>query len=186
MKSETKNEQQHKEINGIEAYKIALETRNFEIGLFWQRSNYFLALNAALSIGFFRITNDTHSILFAFLGVFVSILWYKVNLGSKYWQARWEYRLSLKEEEIANGLEFFSADAKLIQSDVEKSFEHGAAKKRKFQKWVEKQALKKPSVSYNMILLSLMFVVTWGWLLITKILPCEKLKEQLMSFVQYY
>ncbi|ENN6985946.1 hypothetical protein ACAB91_004506 [Vibrio parahaemolyticus] len=43
-------------IDDLEAYKIALETRNMEIKLFWQRSNYFLALNAALALGFFRLT----------------------------------------------------------------------------------------------------------------------------------
>lgn len=31
----------------------ALDTRNFEISLYWQRSNYFLVLNTALAVGFF-------------------------------------------------------------------------------------------------------------------------------------
>ena len=36
-------------------FKIALETRNFEILLYWQRSNYFLVLNTALAVGFFSV-----------------------------------------------------------------------------------------------------------------------------------
>lgn len=158
------------EVSGLEAYKIALETRNLEIGLFWQRSNYFLVLNSALAIGFFRLADNKYSLLLACLGAFVSFLWYRVNLGSKYWQARWEHRLNEKEKEIAQGLEFFSASSTLIQSDVEASFSHGADKKGQFQKWLEQQALKKPSVSYNMTLLSLVFVGTWGLLMVIKIL----------------
>lgn len=167
MSSEQENEAV--EVSGFEAYKIALETRNLEIGLFWQRSNYFLVLNAALAIGFFRLADNKYSLLLACLGAFVSFLWYRVNLGSKFWQARWEYRLNQKEKEIANDLQFFSADSQLIQADVEASFSHGAGKKGKFQKWLEQQALKKPSVSYNMTLLSLVFVSTWGLLMIIRV-----------------
>ena len=37
----------------LEAYRTALATRNFEISLFWQRSNYFLVLSTAIAVGFF-------------------------------------------------------------------------------------------------------------------------------------
>jgi hypothetical protein len=33
----------------LEAYRTALATRNLEINLFWQRSNYFLVLNTAIA-----------------------------------------------------------------------------------------------------------------------------------------
>ncbi|OHU85382.1 MULTISPECIES: hypothetical protein [Pseudoalteromonas] len=167
--SAEEDKENNEKVSGLEAYKIALETRNLEIGLFWQRSNYFLVLNAALAIGFFRLSDNKYSILLACLGAFVSFLWFRVNLGSKYWQARWEHRLNKKENEIASDLEFFSADSTTIQADVEASFSHGANTKGKFQKWLEQQALKKPSVSYNMTLLSLVFVATWGLLIIIKI-----------------
>ena len=35
----------------FELYKIAIQTRNLELGFFWQRSNYFLVLNTALATG---------------------------------------------------------------------------------------------------------------------------------------
>jgi len=166
----SEQEQKNKnELSGLDAYKIALDTRNLEIGLFWQRSNYFLVLNAALAIGFFRLGDNKYSLLLACLGAFVSFLWYRVNLGSKYWQARWEYRLSKKEKEIANDLDFFSASSSLIQADVEDSFSHGVDKKGTLQKWLERQALKKPSVSYNMTLLSLVFVAVWGLLILIRL-----------------
>ena len=163
------NNEKAEELSGLEAYKIALDTRNLEVGLFWQRSNYFLVLNAALAIGFFRLADNKYSFLLACLGAFVSFLWYRVNLGSKYWQARWEQRLSEKEKEIAEELDFFSAAPARIQADVEKSFLHGAERKSRFQKWLEQQALKKPSVSYNMTILSLVFVGTWVLLVLIKL-----------------
>lgn len=41
------------QIEKKDLYKIAIETRNLEIGMLWQRSNYFMALNTAIAIGFF-------------------------------------------------------------------------------------------------------------------------------------
>lgn len=114
MSDEVKEESKSR-LDGLEAYKIALETRNMEIGFFWQRSNYFLVLNAALAVGFFRLTENKYAILLATLGALVSFLWYRVNLGSKYWQSRWEHRLKLKEEEIAPNLQYFSADWGVIR-----------------------------------------------------------------------
>src|SRR4051794_39983352 len=38
-----------------DAYQVLLSTRNLEIGLFWQRSNYFLVLNSGLALGFFSL-----------------------------------------------------------------------------------------------------------------------------------
>jgi len=36
-------------------YKTLLDTRNLEINLFWQRSNYFLVLNTGIAFGFFNL-----------------------------------------------------------------------------------------------------------------------------------
>ncbi len=167
MSDEVKEECKSR-LDGLEAYKIALDTRNMEIGLFWQRSNYFLVLNAALAIGFFRLAENKYVILLATLGALVSFLWYQVNLGSKYWQSRWEHRLKLKEEEIAPELQYFSADWDVIQKDVEESLNYSHKNKGKFQKWLDKETLKKPSVSYNMTLLSFIFLIGWVVLIIIR------------------
>ena len=37
----------------LEAYRVAKETRNLEINLFWQRSNYFLVLSGGIAAAFF-------------------------------------------------------------------------------------------------------------------------------------
>jgi hypothetical protein len=87
-------------------YKIVLGTRNFEISLFWQRSNYFLVLNTALAVGFFSVENGAtkgkeFAATLALLGIITSTLWILVNSGSKYWQSRWEHELVLRERDLA-------------------------------------------------------------------------------------
>ncbi|WP_394170945.1 hypothetical protein [Saccharospirillum alexandrii] len=143
-----------------ELYKIAIETRNLEIGMFWQRSNYFMALNTAIAIGFFTQKAGPYGIILAALGAVVSLLWFFVNLGGKYWQSRWERRASIYEQEVAPDANLFSASKGTIQQDVEESLNRGEHKG--FQKWLDKKILDKPSVSYQMMVLSFFFVCFWG------------------------
>jgi hypothetical protein len=78
----------------LEAYRTALAARNLEINLFWQRSNYFLVLNTAVAVGFFsRTDRDWLALGLSVIGLVISLLWVRLNLGSKFWQTRWERRL---------------------------------------------------------------------------------------------
>jgi len=156
-------------IENKDAYKFALDTRNFEIALFWQRSNYFLVLNSALALGFFNLQKQEYAWLLAVFGFLASYLWFQVNLGSKYWQVRWENRLSIFENEVSPGLNFFSANWQTIQKDVEDSLGNTRDDKGSLRKWVDKQVLKKPSVSYNMTLLSLGSMLAWALLAVIRI-----------------
>jgi len=151
-------------LSALEQYKVAIDTRNLEIGLFWQRSNYFLVLNAALALGFFKVEEGKFSVLLAVFGIFVSIIWFRVNLGSKFWQSRWEQRLKLKEEEIASDLNYYSADWDLIYKDVKDNLEYSSKNNGWVRRWIDRETLNKPSVSYNMILLSIIFQI--GWILL--------------------
>jgi hypothetical protein len=89
----------------------------------------------------------------------VSWLWFRVNLGSKFWQSRWEHRLRKVEERIAPDLRFFAADWAAITEDVRNSLKNGQHKG--FQRFIDKGILKKHWVSYQMIRLSLIFVAAW-------------------------
>lgn len=140
-------------------YKTALDTRNFEISLFWQRSNYFLVLNTGIGVGYFNV-EWPDSLFLALFGSGVSFLWFFVNLGSKFWQSRWEQRLAIVEKEIAPDLNFFAAEMTTIYKDVENSFDI-SNRKNKFRKLLDKLTLKKPSVSFIMTLLSLLFISFW-------------------------
>ena len=146
-------------------YKTLLDTRNLEINLFWQRSNYFLVLNTGIAFGFFN-TKERFAIIFAIVGLFASLLWFWVCLGGKYWQTRWEQRLYDFEKERLPDLDFFAASPERIQSDVEKGLAFHKDM-RWSQKLVYKLALKKPSVSYSMIRLAALFTLGWfGFLLV--------------------
>ncbi len=151
-------------LNKFDLYKIALETRNFEISLFWQRSNYFLVLNTAIAIGFFVKANETFQIFLAIFGAIVSLLWFFINQGSKFWQSRWETRLKKVEDEISNEINFFSANFDTIQKDVEISINY--SRHSKIRQFFDKLILMKPSVSFMMTLLSLLFIVFWISLLL--------------------
>ncbi len=49
------------ELTPHQIYRVALDTRNSEISLFWQRSNFFLVLNTALAVGFFNDKNKEYA-----------------------------------------------------------------------------------------------------------------------------
>jgi hypothetical protein len=80
-------------------------------------------------------------------------------LGSKYWQSRWEHKLQLVEVAIAPELKLFAADRSTLDKDVEESLKFNGHKG--FQKWLDKQVLKKPSVSYCMTMLAFIFMIGW-------------------------
>jgi len=140
-------------------YKTLIDTRNLEINLFWQRSNYFLVLNTGIAFGFFNLKEPKYVVIFAVIGLLASMLWCWVCLGSKFWQTRWEQRLFDFEEQHLPGIEFFSATPARIRNDVEKGL--GFHKLGWTQRVVYKLALRKPSVSYSMIRLSALFILGW-------------------------
>ena len=167
MSTNKESEERVQNMEKRELYKIAIDTRNLEIGMFWQRSNYFMVLNTAIAIGFFSQKVASYGVILAVLGCFVSLLWFHVNLGSKYWQSRWERRVFIYEEEIAPDANLFSASKEAIQKDVEESLNRDAH--TGFQKWLDTQILSKPSVSYQMTVLSFLFVLFWVAALIAHI-----------------
>lgn len=143
-------------------FDIARENRRFEIQMFWQRANYFLVLNTALAIGVFTVDNVSASVLISGFGVVASVLWYRTNLGAKFWQSFWEnevhrlakllgiYALALDDDAI-----YAAADE--IEAQDERT---------NVKKWINKQIRKHPSVSANMILLSMWTILGWSLLLV--------------------
>ena len=154
-------------IEDSDIFKAALETRNFEISMFWQRSNYFLVLNTALGVGFFK-TSGLYSLGLAIFAFIVSLVWFRVCLGSKFWQSRWEQRLAKVEKKVAPELQFFSADWSMVYADVQSSIA-GSGHKGWFRTWLDKQTMKKHSVSYNMTVPSILFMAGWAFLAAVKL-----------------
>ncbi|EGQ9631960.1 hypothetical protein F2K82_17900 [Vibrio cholerae] len=162
-----------------ELYKIAIETRNMEIGLFWQRSNYFLVLNTAVAVGFFSIKSVGFQVLLALFGIVVSLLWFGVNLGSKYWQSRWEHRASVIESEIGSGIEMFSASKSTVDADVKASLLNHKFKPE--LDWYDKLVMKKPSVSKYMSILASLFIFLWIGVLI--ISACSLVIDEPIQYI---
>jgi len=156
-------------IDDKDLYKYVLDTRNFEISMFWQRSNYFLVLNTGLAIGFFNIECDVYAFCLACFGFLASYFWYQVNLGGKYWQTRWEHKLALIEKQIAPGLECFCTTQEITDNDVRQSLGPIPQDSSFFKRVFHDQIQSKPSVSHHMILLSVLFIIAWTALIVTKI-----------------
>ncbi len=69
-------------------YRTAYETRNLEINLFWQRSNYYLVLSSGLAVGVFTLDSWSLRLGLCCFGLASSALWILTNLGSKFWQVK--------------------------------------------------------------------------------------------------
>lgn len=158
-----------------EIYKIALDTRNMEIELFWKRSNYFLVLNTAVAAGFFLKATNEHQLILGVFGLIISILWFLVSSGSKFWQSRWERRLHIVEESLNPEIKLFSSDWKEINQDVSESIEF--SKHPYIRRCLDKVVLKKPSVSYMMQLLSIVFILLWAILILVELLSNKTSNE---------
>lgn len=84
------------------AFKVALDTRKFEIGLYWKRAKYFFGIMCALGgasvvLTFIKPEDGARDGVY-FLALFVigcigtitAVAWHLTNKGSKYWQENWE------------------------------------------------------------------------------------------------
>lgn len=150
-----------KKISIDQELKIALDNRAFEIQLFWQRSNYFLVLMTALGIGAFTIKDVYLSPIIAAFAVLCSIFWFKVAVGSKFWQESWEVEVSELSKEY--GVRSFEKSTDDVISQVSHSLgmSHSGENKSLLRRWVNSRTVKKHSVTYHMILLALCSVVVW-------------------------
>ena len=141
--------------------QIALDNRAFEIQLFWQRSNYFIVLMTALGVGVFTIKSSKYALCISLFAAITSWYWYKTNLGSKFWQESWEVEVVKLAKE--KGIRSFERPTSEIVDQVKDSLEAGwqQSGKGSIRKLIDRQILKKPSVSHYMILLSLTSVGLW-------------------------
>lgn len=98
------------------ALKMALDIRKFEIELYWKRAGYFWAFIAVTFAAYFLVFNSAelqknqpslyNDILLAIsvFGLFVSLCWFFVNKGAKYWQENWEKHVDMLEDDLIGPL----------------------------------------------------------------------------------
>jgi len=86
--------------------QTALQTRQFEIDLFWKRSVFFWGFIGAAFVGIAALKNEQPvlSLVIAGLGTVCSISWTLVNRGSKYWQEQWESKVEDVEDFVTGPL----------------------------------------------------------------------------------
>ena len=94
-----------------EALKLALDTRKFEIELYWKRATYFWTFIAATLAGYSAIQASAAiqdkadlSVMLSCLGVLFSFGWHCVNRGSKQWQENWENHVDMLESDVVGPL----------------------------------------------------------------------------------
>ncbi|MGE8165200.1 hypothetical protein ACQKRQ_34255 [Paraburkholderia sp. NPDC080076] len=87
-----------------DALERALDTRKFEIDLYWKRATYFWTFIGATLAGFIAVEAGTSerremlSVVLSCLGLVFSFAWVLVNRGSKYWQENWENHVDMLED----------------------------------------------------------------------------------------
>jgi hypothetical protein len=146
----------------VDELKIALDNRAFEIQLFWQRSNYFLILMSALGVGTFSVKDTLLAPAIAAFAALCSYLWFRVNLGSKFWQESWEVEVNLLAKE--RGIRAFERPMREVREQVRQSLTSGWNEEKHswLQRWIDSETTKKFSATYHMILLSLFSSILWS------------------------
>lgn len=98
------------------AFEVALDTRRFEIELYWKRAHYFFGIMCGLGgasaiLTFIRSEENIDNGLFLLslfvigcIGTVTSFAWYFTNKGSKYWQENWEQYVDALGEDIIGPL----------------------------------------------------------------------------------
>lgn len=159
----------HKDsVSPADLYKIALDTRNLEINLFWQRCNYFLVLNSAAALGYLKVDDGPVQIGTTLLGMIICYLWYRVALGSKYWQERWEsclHRVEKKliaERKFPSEIPLFSPPWQMVREEVQNSLAN--ANHGPLGQFIDQKILTKPSVTQAMFCLVWIFMACWLFL----------------------
>ncbi|KFZ39141.1 hypothetical protein HR45_01715 [Shewanella mangrovi] len=93
-----------------EAYKFAIDTRKFEIDLYWKRATYFWAFIAVTFAGYGLLkrspSTDDHFLEFFLtcFGFILSLAWFFANRGSKQWQENWEHHVDHLEDTVTGPL----------------------------------------------------------------------------------
>lgn len=103
--SEEKAGKKHKK-----ALTAALDTRKFEIELYWKRATYFWAFIAVTFAAYGlvqRLDTDDKTFMSFFLsclGFILSFGWVLANRGSKQWQENWEHHVDHLEDAVIGPL----------------------------------------------------------------------------------
>ncbi|MDM9639300.1 RipA family octameric membrane protein [Acinetobacter nosocomialis] len=150
-------------------YKLAIETRNFEIQQLINRNNFFMLFQGVLLAAVFsnQASKPFVEFVICFAGIIIS--WHQVGVaaGAKYWQEWWELKASEIEKQLKDsiGEKGFISLFNLDHTDQDNQRSKVMLKVNKQSGWVEtivnSLILKKYSVSRVPIRSGLILMVTW-------------------------
>lgn len=139
-----------------ELLKIAMETRKFEIELYWKRASYFWLFVAAFFAAYYGTLPNVsqtsgyriENILLTIGGYALSLSWFYANRGSKYWQENWEKHITVLSEHLKMPIFDLLKSNKSPLWNILASYPY--------------------SVSRINQVLNIIIVITWGILLVTR------------------
>lgn len=74
----------------------AINFRDFEIKLSWERTKYFSAIVVAIFVAYYSSrSNPLLRMIFPSLGYVSTFIWLCLNRGSKFWQENWEKHIEI-------------------------------------------------------------------------------------------
>ena len=169
MSDECTPEANEKRLKAV--FDVALQTRNLEISLLWQRSLFFWGFISAAFVAYAAVLSRSQpdyivAVAISCFGALCSLTWTLANRGSKYWQQSWEAKLA-------------EAESRALKSDLFSAvYRPDRMKLRVWGQWSTKWHF---SVSRLAIALSdLTFLV---WILLTaRVMPGPKWAEHLDNF----
>lgn len=98
------------------AYKMAADTRKFEIDKYWQRTLYFWGFITAIYVAYFNVLKELYTenfcqkhgavplVVLSALGTFFCVSWLLASKGSKHWHENWEKHIDMLEDDITGPL----------------------------------------------------------------------------------
>ncbi|CAD9197407.1 RipA family octameric membrane protein [Acinetobacter bohemicus] len=147
------NEAKISELKAV--YKLAVETRNFEISQLINRNNFFMLFQGVLLAAVFsnQAPKPIVEFIICFSGIIISGHQIKVAAGAKYWQEWWELKTSEIENKLKdtigkdNFIPLFSLSAETDEEKEEmKNFKEKVIKK------INKPESKFLEIDYNKII----------------------------------
>ena len=161
-------------------FKIALESRNFEITQLVHRNNYFMIFQGVIFMGLIQSSHNVPivSFMICLVGLVTSFYQARMASGAKFWQEYWEAALSRIErslllelkgssEERRSLFALFHDDQEVYNSMVRKKI--GA----KSSSFISDMIMKRHSVSRIPIHVALALGCIWFILLLCTIAPYQ-------------
>lgn len=168
LPSEIKKDEKLSELKAV--YKLAIETRNFEIQQLINRNNFFMLFQGVLLAAVFSNQASKPFVEFVICCAGIYISWHQVGVaaGAKYWQEWWELKTSEIEKELKNTIDDDNSFIPLFNLDHSQQNDQRAkviARVNKQSGFVDSVVssliLKKYSVSRVPIRSGLTLMITW-------------------------